>query len=255
MNEITTLIAAAEKVTVTFAKVKQTIPLLDLTSLNSSDTDASITELCQKALRLSEKVAAVCVYPQFVKLIKQQLANSGIKICTVANFPEGSTDIEATVKTIFANAVNGADEIDVVMPYSAFLTGETSVVQTFVKVCKQACGPHITLKVILETGALVNPEQIYQASCAAIAGGADFIKTSTGKVDINATLPAAAAMLTAIKDTGGSVGFKAAGGIRTAQQALGYLYLGEQIMGNDWITPGHFRLGASSLLDDLLAFK
>lgn len=250
--QLAELIAAAKKITATHKMKEQIIPFLDLTTLNDSDNEEMIKQLCDKALSLPQKVAALCTYPQFTKQVKQALTNSAIKTCTVANFPSGSIDIDNTVKAIFNGMVQGAEEIDVVMPYQAFIAEGPAIVISFVKICKQACGPKVLLKVILETGALQNEEQIYRASHAAITGGADFIKTSTGKIAVNATLEASAIMLTAIKESQSNVGFKAAGGIRTVDQAAGYFYLTEQIMGNVWVTPQHFRLGASVLLDNLL---
>lgn len=219
---------------------------IDLTTLSDNDTHESVKQLCEKALALPQKVAAICVYPQFIDTVKQSLANSDIKICTVANFPEGSTDIDKTVKTIFNAMVKGIDEIDIVMPYHAYLTGE-NLIEPFVKICKQACGSKVILKIILETGALQTAEKIQAASKAAIAGGADFIKTSTGKFAVNATLEGSEIMLTVIKDSGKNIGFKAAGGIRTAEQAKAFVALAEKIMGSEWVTPENFRIGTSTL--------
>lgn len=228
---------------------------IDFTTLSDTDTQESVRHLCETALSLPQKVAAICVYPQFIETVRDSIGNTEIKICSVANFPEGSSDIDQTVKMIFNNMVKGVHEIDIVMPYHAYLAGETHLVEPFVKICKQACGSKVILKVILETGALQTADKIYAASKAAISGGADFIKTSTGKIAVNATLEASEIMLHAIKDSGKKVGFKAAGGIRTTEQAKSYFDLAEKIMGPAWLTPENFRIGTSSLLVFKMAFS
>lgn len=147
---------------------------------------------------------------------------------------------------------SGADEVDVVFPYRALMAGNEAVGLELVEACRQACGDAV-LKVIIESGELADPALIRRASELAIDGGADFLKTSTGKVEVNATLEAAEIMLQVIRDSGKEIGFKAAGGVRSAEDAQGYLQLAERLMGAAWITPAHFRFGASGLLDDLLA--
>lgn len=233
----------------TFAQ--RVIPLLDLTSLNASDDDAAITQLCEKAQTPLGNVAAVCAYPQFVPLMYQLLGNTSINIVTVANFPTGNDDLKTTLGAIQQGLHDGANEIDIVMPYQAYLAGEHTLVKNFIASCKQACGKNI-LKVILETGALQKPAIISNASRDAIAAGADFIKTSTGKIAVGATFEAATSILTTIKSANKPVGFKASGGIRTTQDAACYLQLAESIMGTPWPTPQTFRLGTSTLLDALL---
>lgn len=228
------------------------IPFLDLTSLNDNDNDDVIQQLCKRATTPHGSVAAVCVYPQFLPVAYAALKNTHIKIATVANFPLGNDHVNAALKSIEQSIKDHADEIDVVMPYHAFLAGDTAIVEKFILACKEMCGEKIILKVILETGALKTDDLIYTASRLVIENGADFIKTSTGKVAVNATPEAAKAMLSAIKDSGRNVGFKAAGGIRTSEQATRYVMLAEEIMGEGWLTPENFRLGASSLLDDIL---
>jgi deoxyribose-phosphate aldolase len=252
-NTLTDLIITATTIPIDAYPSKQIISLLGLTSLNDNDTEAAIIKLCERAKTPIGNVAAVCIYSQFISTAHHALLNKNIKIATVANFPHGNNPIETVITEITSAINNGANEIDVVMPYQIYLKSEREIIEKFVTQCKQACGKTILLKVILETGALQDPKLIYQASRAAIDGGADFIKTSTGKIAVHATLEAAAIMLQTIKDSGTNVGFKAAGGIRTMQQAVGYLYLAETIMSKNWLKPTHFRLGASILLDDLLA--
>lgn len=237
-------------------RAQQALGLMDLTSLNDTDTDASIQALCKKANSPAGLPAAVCVYPAFIDVARKALLanqSSDVRVATVTNFPDGSDDIERAVRETRAAVAAGAHEVDVVLPYSALKAGDSETPLALVKACKAACGESVLLKVIIESGELSQPELIRQASDLAIAGGADFIKTSTGKVPVNATLEAAEIMLQAIKDSGKDVGFKAAGGIRTAAEAAEYLALAEQLFGADWLTPEHFRFGASSLLDNILA--
>ena len=237
------------------ASARQALSLMDLTSLNDTDTDDVITALCQQANTPAGHPAAVCVYPAFIATARKALAAaglSGVRVATVTNFPDGSTDIERAVSETRSAIASGAHEVDVVFPYRALIDGDSDTGRRLVTACKAACGDSVQLKVIIESGELGTPERIRQASDIAIAAGADFIKTSTGKVPVNATLDAAEIMLTAIRDSGKDVGFKAAGGIRTAADAEAYLQLAGRLMGADWVTPAHFRFGASSLLNDLL---
>ena len=231
---------------------RRALPLLDLTSLNDDDDDAAIDRLCERAKGPYGRVAAVCVWPRFIGRCREALAGSGVRIAAVANFPEGALDTAGAVAEVEAVATAGADEVDLVWPYAAWLDGQRAAAGDLVVACKAACGPERTLKVILETGRLRSPENIAAASRDAIAAGADFIKTSTGKSEVSATLEAAEIMLAAIEQSGRPVGFKAAGGIRTTAQAGAYLALADRIMGPDWATPETFRFGASGLLDDLL---
>jgi len=237
------------------ASAKQALSLMDLTSLNDTDTDDIITALCQQANTPAGHPAAVCVYPAFIATARKALAAAGlseVRVATVTNFPDGSTDIDRAVSETRSAIAAGAHEVDVVFPYRALMDGDSDIGQRLVAACKAACGDSVQLKVIIESGEMGTPELIRQASDIAISAGADFIKTSTGKVPVNATLDAAEIMLTAIRDSGRDVGFKAAGGIRTAADAQAYLQLADRLMGADWITPAHFRFGASSLLNDLL---
>lgn len=230
--------------------------LLDLTSLNDSDTEASVATFLQKALSSYGHVAAVCVHPRFVRLIADQFSGSKVKTATVANFPEGAKSLETVLIEIGRALEDGAQEIDVVFPYHRYLAGERQYAQTFVAECKAACGHDVKLKVILETGALMDPAIIADAAYDAIAAGADFLKTSTGKISEGATLEAAATLLLVIRHASTQIsrpiGFKVSGGIRSIDQAALYIELADKIMGHDWVTPETFRIGASKLVDELL---
>ena len=230
---------------------------IDLTSLNASDTDADIAALCVKAQSVLGHVAAVCVYPQFIPLVSDTFSHAGVKVATVVNFPEGVSSLEIVLAEIAESLQMGAQEIDVVFPYSRYLAGEQHYAHEFVHACKAACGETVPLKVILETGALNDVAIIADASYTALAAGADFIKTSTGKISEGATLESAATMLLVIKHTEPQVqhrlGIKVSGGIRSVTQAAQYLALADRIMGRDWAQPGTFRIGASKLVDELLA--
>ena len=242
-----------EKAEARRAVAQRAIRLLDLTSLGDKDDDAVVGALCNRALTAPGPVAAVCIWPRFITLARGLLEHSGIRVAAVANFPAGGDDIAAAVRQTEDIVNNGGDEVDLVMPYSRWLGGDSAVARDMIAACKKACGDHVLLKVILETGRLGDGEKIYAASRDAIEAGADFIKTSTGKVEVSATLEAAEVMLRAIKDSGADVGFKAAGGIRDTAAAGQYLALADHIMGESWADPRHFRFGASGLLDDLLA--
>ncbi len=231
------------------AAAKRIIGLLDLTSLEENDTEAKIAALCAKAATPFGNVAAVCVYGRFVAQCKSALDGTGIKVATVVNFPHGGTDVTAAAEEARTYVAAGADEIDTVLPYAAFAAGNVDVARALVAACRAACNGK-TLKVILETGTLT-PDQIAAASRLALEAGADFIKTSTGKRQPAATPEAAKIMLETIRNHGGGA-FKAAGGVRTLEQAQGYVALAEGILGAGWATAAHFRIGASGLLDDLL---
>lgn len=232
--------------------IKLLISCLDLTSLNDEDTDESILKLCADAITPVGQVAAVCVYPRFVSLAKAALLNTKIKIATVANFPQGSADITQTIAQIQSSIEAGADEIDVVMPYYLIPYNDFEKARQYLHTCKTACGINIPMKVIIESGELKSTENIRFASQIAIDAGADFLKTSTGKVRVNATPEAAQTMLEVIRESGKPVGFKASGGVRTTETAEQYLRFAKEIMGDDWVSPNTFRIGASSLLFDLL---
>jgi len=234
---------------------KEAIALMDLTTLNDDDTEQKIIALCHQAKSLAGDTAAVCIYPKFIEIARKTLHaqdRNNIKIATVTNFPHGNADIAAAVYETQDAIAAGADEVDVVFPYKAFIDGDETVGYELVKACKAVCGD-VVLKVIIESGELRNPERIRRVSQVAIDAGADFIKTSTGKVPVNATLDAAKIMLEVIKEKNPDVGFKAAGGVKDAQTAKAYLDLAREILGDEWVSAAHFRFGASSLLNNLLA--
>jgi deoxyribose-phosphate aldolase len=234
---------------------RKVIALLDLTSLNEDDDDPRIVELCRKAMTPVGPVAAVCVFPRFVALARRSLDALGgqaVGIATVINFPAGDAALESVLAETRQALDDGADEIDLVYPYRALLAGDAASGIALVQAGKTLCEGRALLKVILETGELADPLLIRRASQDAIAAGADFIKTSTGKVRVNATAQAAEIMLGCIAEAGGAVGFKPAGGMKTLPEAMVYLWLAERLLGRDWVSPRHLRFGASSLLDDLL---
>lgn len=231
---------------------KLALSLMDLTTLNDDDTNDIVTTLCNNATTAFGHTAAVCVYSQFVKTAKTVLTDTEVKVATVANFPQGGEDVSAVEKEIQGQVADNADEVDVVLPYKALMAGNEAIAAEIVAKSKVACGDKL-LKVIIESGELKTPELIKRASEIAIENGADFIKTSTGKVPVNATLEAAEIMMTVIKDSGKPVGFKAAGGVRSVEDAKAYLQLAEKIMGSNWVSANTFRFGASGLLDSLLA--
>lgn len=233
---------------------KKLIPLIDLTSLDDQeDTLQTIEKLCHKAKTPYGFIAAVCIYPQFVKLTYKLLMNTPVKVATVANFPNGNQLITDCIETIKQSIADGADEIDVVMPYTTYLEGNTGSVKEFLQVCRGICTPPTVLKVIIETGALINHDVIFSATNLAIQTGADFIKTSTGKITTGATPEAVELILEAIKNyLEKKIGLKISGGVRTIEQALAYFQLVEKNMGKEWISPNTVRFGASRLLDEIL---
>lgn len=238
---------------------KLAINCLDYTSLNDTDTNDDIRTLCDRAITPLGNVAAVCVYLSFVDFSIRQLKDTGIKVATVVNFPSGTENVDEVLDDVKAALFDGADEIDVVWPYKSYLNGdranEIDRAINLVRAVKKACGDKI-VKVILETGELKDPKIIAAASNDALSAGADFLKTSTGKVPVGATIEAAEIMLNAIKNyqpkTHQTLGLKVSGGIRTAEQAAQYIQLAQSIMGENWVTPQTFRIGASSLLNNLL---
>ena len=228
------------------------IRCLDLTSLGDNDTEYKIIDLCHKAQTEYGNVAAVCVYPRFIEIAKQELKNSNIKIATVVNFPAGKNDISILEKEISVALNNGADEIDAVFPYKELLNKNSTACEEYVKTAKKLCGKKHPLKLIIESGELKTSKKIELASKIGIENGADFIKTSTGKTETSATPEAANAILETIKKHKSKTGFKASGGIKTLEDAKQYMILAATIMGGKWVTPQNFRIGASSLLDDLI---
>jgi deoxyribose-phosphate aldolase len=237
----------------------QAISLMDLTSLTDQETSADIQKLCQQAKSPAGNTAAICIFPRFIPLAKKLLAAQGtpnVKIATVTNFPHGNDDVAIAVAETKAAIAYGADEVDVVFPYKALINGDYHTGLELVESCKKVCPKEVLLKVIIETGELKTPELIKLASEVSIRAGADFIKTSTGKVSVNATPEAAKVMLEVIKATNNTkvdTGFKAAGGVRDVVDAQVYLDLATTILGDNWVTSTHFRFGASSLLNNLLS--
>lgn len=227
------------------------ISCLDLTSLNQTDTEETIKSLCARAQTPFGKTAAVCLFQQFIPFAKTVLSPD-IKIATVINFPSGLADLHLLDKEI-SSAVNlGADELDVVLPYRTLLTGDKEFCAKYLTRARHAAGKK-TLKIIIETGELKTIEMIREASKLCLDAKADFIKTSTGKTDISATPEAANVILETIRQSGSThVGFKASGGIKTTEDAKKYLTLAQSIMGASWVTPAHFRIGASSVLTSLI---
>jgi deoxyribose-phosphate aldolase len=226
---------------------------LDLTDLTDNCTDQAIDTLCKKALDPRGPVAAVCVWPQFVKRAQDNLKGSPVRIATVVNFPAGGEDVSRVTDDTQEALSDGANEIDLVLPYGALRRGDLAVVREMVEAVREMVDQERLLKVILETGELKDPKLIETASRIAIDAGADFIKTSTGKTPVSATPEAAEIMLNAIKASGKPVGLKPSGGIRTAADAKLYLELADRIMGPGWATPRTFRIGASSVYDTLIA--
>jgi deoxyribose-phosphate aldolase len=229
------------------ALASRILGVLDLTNLEANCGPAEIKALCARAVSPFGNAAAVCIWPQFIGEAARALRDTGVKVATVINFPAGGEDLERVLEDVGEALDDGADEIDLVMPYRAFLRGDREVAATMIRETRDLTGDGRLVKVILETGAYPDQASVSDGSRLAIEAGADFIKTSTGKIAISATPEAASTMLEAIRSTGGKVGFKAAGGIRSIADAALYLDLAERIMGPGWATPRHFRIGASSL--------
>lgn len=238
------------------------ISMMDLTTLEGKDTPGRVLQLCRKAVRPDPddasvpSVAAVCVYPNLVPAAKKALQGSGVRIASVATaFPSGQAPLDVKLAETRDVVALGADEVDMVIDRGAFLAGHYAQVAEEIAAVKVACGGAL-LKVILETGELETYDNVRRASLLAMEAGADFIKTSTGKVTPSATLPVTLVMLEAVRDfeaqTGRRVGVKVAGGIRASKQALQYLVVVKETLGDDWLTPNLFRIGASSLLNDML---
>lgn len=256
--------------------LKLAVSSIDLTTLEGNDTKEKVTNLCIKAVKPSEtyvdipSCAAVCVYPNFVRLVSDRLEGTTVRVASVAaGFPSGQYPLETKLEEVKYCIRNGADEIDIVILRGEFLEGNYNSVfdeiSKIKEVCKNASNiirdnqiekKNVQLKVILETGELVSLDKIRKAGLISILAGADFIKTSTGKIQLAATLPAMLVMIDTIKDyyyeTGNKIGIKPAGGIKTVNDATNYIMLVKDILGDEWLTPALFRIGASSLLDNLL---
>jgi len=225
---------------------------LDLTSLGEDDSPEAIERLCAAAASGGHP-AAVCVYPEHITTARRtlELEQAGeVAIATVVNFPDGGNDISRVLRETRRALAAGADEIDIVFPWRAYLGGDRDGGALMLQECKAICGERI-LKAILETGELGDPLLIREISFAALEAGADFIKTSTGKTASGATLGAARVMLECLRERNGRGGFKAAGGIQSVAEAARYLTLADEILGSDWAIPANFRIGANSLLMEL----
>ena len=242
--------------------MKMILNMIDLTTLEGKDTPGKVKQMCYKAQHLHDQypdcptVAAVCVYPSMVKIAKEALGNSNIKVASVSTaFPSGQAPMEVKLMDTRFAVDQGADEIDMVISRGKFLSGDYNFVYDEIASIKEACGK-ARLKVILETGELVTLDNVRKASEIAMHAGADFIKTSTGKIQPAATMQVTYVMLMAIKDfhakTGKMIGMKPAGGISTSKLALHYLWMVKETLGDQWLTNEWFRFGASSLANDVL---
>jgi deoxyribose-phosphate aldolase len=233
------------------AAARRAISLIDLTDLSDDHAHRGIDALCERARQ--HGTAAVCVWPEFVSRCSSRLTGCDVRVATVVNFPSGENPLSQVAAMTHGALDDGADDIDVVLPYRAFLAGDIATAAAMVsKVTAAVSAPRI-VKVILETGALGDGATIRAAAELAIENGADFVKTSTGKIPAGASLEAATAMLAAIAEAGRPVGLKPSGGIRTFDEAMQYIDLADSVMGEGWATPATFRFGASGLLDALLA--
>ncbi len=240
-----------------------TLNMIDLTTLEGADTDEKVKQLCFKAHHLHDELpglpttAAVCVYPNFVKLAVNELKGTGVKVASVATaFPSGQSSPEIKILDTKIAVDHGADEVDMVISRGKFHSGEFNFVFDEIAMIKEVCGKDVRLKVILETGEIGTLDKVRQASDIAMHAGADFIKTSTGKIKPAATLPVTLVMLEAIRDyyykTGIRIGMKPAGGISNSKLALHYLLMVKEVLGGSWLTNEYFRFGASSLANDVL---
>ncbi len=250
------------KTSAKLAGLKMAVSMMDLTTLEGKDTPGKVAYLCRKALQPADakynvpSCAAVCVYPNMVRYARAFVGDSGVHVASVATgFPSGQYPLRTKLEETRRAVGDGADEIDMVIDRNAFLSGDFAKVYDEIAAVKEACG-EAHLKVILETGELVTYDNVRLASRIAMDAGADFIKTSTGKVQPAATLPVTLVMLEAIRDyyfeTGIRIGMKPAGGIKNSKQTLAYLVMVRETLGDDWLTPDMFRFGASTLLNDVL---
>ncbi len=252
-KDVTQLLTQVARVELNQSLLKQILSCIDLTSLQHDDDEQIIDALVAQAITPFSKVAALCVMPHLIAYTRQQLQDQNINVATVVNFPRGDAAIPSIVDDIKSAIIAGADEIDMVIPYKDVLRSDMQSTVKLMQAARENCVDK-PLKVILETGALQSLEQIYTVSCRVIECGADFIKTSTGKITHGASLEATAVMLLAIKDNREhyNVGLKVSGGIRTAENAAQYVQLAKNIMGDEWLQPTNFRIGASSLLTDVV---
>jgi len=228
--------------------LRRALAVVDLTRLERPDEAEAIDALAAKAVTGAGRVAAICVYPEWI----ERVLGPGVPVAAVVNFPAGDDDPDRSAREAGEAVEAGATEVDVVVPWRAFLAGDAAAIGRTVEATRAAIGDKVGLKAILETGSLGDAGAIRSAAEQALAAGAGFLKTSTGKVGAGASLDATRVLLEVVRDAGhGAV--KASGGVRTAEQAAGYLALADEVMGAGWATPERFRIGASSLVDDLLA--
>nr|WP_047580976.1 deoxyribose-phosphate aldolase [Methylobacterium sp. ZNC0032] len=230
---------------------RRALALLDLTDLADDATAEGARDLCRRAVSGPVPVSAVCLWPRFVATARAELGDGPVRIATVVNFPDGDTPIAPAMRETEEALAAGADEIDLVLPWRAVLAGQTTAAAAMVRNVKMLCEER-RLKVILETGEYPNLDKVRTTAELAIASGADFIKTSTGKTTNAASIPAARVMLNVIAEAGRPIGLKPSGGIRTLADARRYLDLADAIMGEDWATPTSFRFGASGLYGALV---
>ena len=262
-DRIARIIARSIKKEAKMQGLMMTLSMIDLTTLEGADTDDKVKQLCYKAHHLHDTIeglpttAAVCVYPNFVKLAVNELKGSNVKVASVATaFPSGQSSLEVKLLDTKLAVDSGAHEVDMVISRGKFHSGEYNFVFDEIATIKEACGKDVRLKVILETGEIGSLDKVRQASDIAMFAGADFIKTSTGKISPAATLPVTLVMLEAIRDyyyeTGIMIGMKPAGGISNAKLALQYLLMVKETLGGKWLNNQYFRFGASSLANDVL---
>jgi deoxyribose-phosphate aldolase len=228
--------------------LRRTLSLVDLTRLERPDDAEAIDALAAKAATDAGRVAAICVYPEWI----ERVLDTGVPVAAVANFPAGEDDADLAAREAAGAVEAGASEVDVVVPWRAFAAGDGDAVERVVAATRRAIGDGVALKAILETGSLDGPDAIRAAGERALGAGADFLKTSTGKVGPGASLDATRVLLEVVRAAGHG-GVKASGGIRTAEGASGYIALADDVMGAGWAAPERFRLGASGLVDDVLA--
>jgi deoxyribose-phosphate aldolase len=228
--------------------LRRALGVVDLTRLERPDDASAIDGLAAKAVTDAGRVAAICVYPEWV----ERVLGAGVPVAAVANFPAGEDDADLAAREAAAAVEAGAREIDVVVPWQAFAAGDDRAIERVVAATRAAIGDGVGLKAILETGSLDGAGAIRAAGEQALAAGGDFLKTSTGKVGAGASLAATRVLLEVVRDAGHG-GVKASGGVRSTEQAAEYLALADEVMGAGWATPERFRIGASSLVDDVLA--
>lgn len=259
----TTIVASGETTTRVVAPAVDANPvnemavrvlsLIDLTNLTDDCDDDAIVALCTAALDERGHVPAVCIWPRFITVARTQLAGTDVRIATVVNFPDGTDPLNEVLRQTGTALADGADEIDLVLPWQAFLAGDTGGPAATVAAVRNLIGPTVVLKVILESGLYPDQASVAQAAQLAIDAGADFLKTSTGKKAVSATPEAVTTLLRIISTAGRTVGIKPSGGIRTLDEAARYLLLADDAMGSAWATPATFRFGASGLHTEVLA--